>query len=267
MNVTEKFDLFVMKGVEGDQFRRKFLATAVAIILIVLVALAIYIAVSASPSVDGITSQPVSLSANPELIVSRRSAAAIPLSTNPELMVAQRHAEMSSDIAFSRTPAELTLASNYGAGEVLLARRYAADKVKLAAESYLSANPELRIARRGIQAATQAAFPRTASEVSLANSFGASESILSERYGVAANTESGFSRTAAEVQFAQRYQSSVGQINTALERTPRESEFALHYYSSGQISMAAQRTTVDKDIAPQYYCATEEQLNERYGCK
>jgi len=266
MNVTEKFDLFVMKGAEGDQFRRKIAAVGVAIALILLVAIAIYIAVSASPSVAGVNSLPVSLSDNPELIVTRRSAAAIPLSTNPELLVAQRYAETGSESAFSRTPGELAFANNYGAGEVLLARRYAADKVKIAAESNLSVNPELRIARRSIQPAPLAVFPRTASEVSLANSFGASERILSERYGVAANTQSVFSRTAAEVQFAERYQSSVGQINTALERTPRELDFALHYNSSGQINTASQ-STADLDFTAQYYCATEEQLNERYGCK
>ena len=40
MNVTQKLNLFVMKGAEGDQFRHKAAAVAIAIPVIVLVALA-----------------------------------------------------------------------------------------------------------------------------------------------------------------------------------------------------------------------------------
>jgi hypothetical protein len=265
MNITQKLNLFVIKGTEGDHFRRKIATFAVAIALIVLVALAIYIAVSASSSVAGLTSAPTSLSANPELMVTRRNAAAIPLSTNPELLVAQRHADTDPESAFSRTAAELALASYYGAGEGILARRYAANKVKITVETNLSANPELNVARRGIHLAPQTSFPRTASEVSLANSFGASEQVLSERYGAATNIESAFSRTAAETAFAQRYQSA-GQITTTYQRTPAELEFAQRYFSVGQINTSSQSTPADLDFAPRY-CATEEQLIERYGCE
>jgi hypothetical protein len=266
MNITQKLNLFVIKGTEGDHFRRKVATVAVAIALIVLVALAIYIAVSASPSVAGLTSVPASLSANPELIVTRRNAAVIPLSTNPELLVARRYAETGPESAFSRTAAELALASNYGAGEVILARRYAANKGKVTVETNLSANPELNVARRIFHFAPQASLPRTASELSLANSFGASEQVLSERYGATTNIESAFPRTAVEKAFAQRYQSAGQLITTTYERTPAELEFSQRYLSAGHINTSSQSTPIDFDFAPRY-CATEEQLNERYGCE
>lgn len=171
MNITHKLNLFVMKGVEGDQFRRKIAVVAVAVAMIVLVAFAIYIAVSASPSIAGVTSPPVSLSANPELMVTRRSVAAIPLSINPELLVAQRYTETGSESAFSRTAAEMEFSQRYqSAGQITSAYQRTPAELEFA-QRYFSAGQ--------ISTASQS----TPADSDFAARYCATEEQLFERYG------------------------------------------------------------------------------------
>jgi hypothetical protein len=171
MNITNKLNLFVMKGVEGDQFRRKIAVVAVAVGVIALVAFVIYIAVSASPSVAGVNSLPVSLSDNPELIVTRRSAAASPLTANPELLVAQRHAETGPESAFSRTAAEMEFYQRYqSAGQITSAYQRTPAEMEFA-QRYFSAGQ--------ISTASQS----TSADPDFAARYCATEEQLFERYG------------------------------------------------------------------------------------